>query len=277
MKMNGKHEVLAHIARRGLLLAALLAMVLSSPSIIRAQSTEPAAPAQSARPVAGSAAANQAPVAAAKPSAVPAKAESPEKESASKGPQEGIKVHGHWIIEVKNPDGTVVSHREFDNNLVTTPNGTRASGSQALVILLSGTASVATFVGGAAQWGISLLSQNNGDVSPCPATINICFMLATVTPPTNTTITNLNAAGVAALPNQLILSGSTTARQSGTIDTVATSFPLLQNGQVENVDFSSATLPQPNSGTCGAANQPPCAVSVQTNQTISVTVNYSFQ
>ncbi len=29
--------------------------------------------------------------------------------------QEGIKVHGHWIIEVRNPDGTLAEHREFDN------------------------------------------------------------------------------------------------------------------------------------------------------------------
>jgi hypothetical protein len=35
------------------------------------------------------------------------------------GPREGIKVHGHWIIEVKNPDGTRAQYREFDNHLVT--------------------------------------------------------------------------------------------------------------------------------------------------------------
>ena len=27
----------------------------------------------------------------------------------------GIKVHGHWIIEVLNPDGSLVNHREFEN------------------------------------------------------------------------------------------------------------------------------------------------------------------
>ena len=34
------------------------------------------------------------------------------------GRQEGIKVHGHWTIEVRNPDGTVVTHREFENALI---------------------------------------------------------------------------------------------------------------------------------------------------------------
>jgi hypothetical protein len=33
------------------------------------------------------------------------------------GPQEGIKVHGHWVIEVRNPDGTLSTRREFENGL----------------------------------------------------------------------------------------------------------------------------------------------------------------
>jgi hypothetical protein len=34
------------------------------------------------------------------------------------GPQEGIKVHGHWVIDVRDPDGKLVSHREFENGLI---------------------------------------------------------------------------------------------------------------------------------------------------------------
>jgi len=34
------------------------------------------------------------------------------------GPVEGIKVHGHWTIEVRDPDGTLVERREFDNAIV---------------------------------------------------------------------------------------------------------------------------------------------------------------
>ena len=33
----------------------------------------------------------------------------------AKGTHEGIQVHGHWTIEVSNPDGTVTAHREFEN------------------------------------------------------------------------------------------------------------------------------------------------------------------
>ena len=34
------------------------------------------------------------------------------------GPAEGIKVHGHWLIEIRDPDGTIASRREFDNALL---------------------------------------------------------------------------------------------------------------------------------------------------------------
>jgi hypothetical protein len=33
------------------------------------------------------------------------------------GRNEGIKVHGHWTIEVRNPDGTVARHVDFENSL----------------------------------------------------------------------------------------------------------------------------------------------------------------
>ena len=49
-----------------------------------------------------------------------------------RGEHEGIKVHGHWTIEVKNPDGKLVSHTEFENALV------QPEGAQNLVNLLLG-------------------------------------------------------------------------------------------------------------------------------------------
>ncbi len=33
------------------------------------------------------------------------------------GTHEGIKVHGHWVIEVRSPDGSLVRHAEFENSL----------------------------------------------------------------------------------------------------------------------------------------------------------------
>ena len=33
------------------------------------------------------------------------------------GPQKGIKVYVHWTIEVRDPDGKLAAHREFENAL----------------------------------------------------------------------------------------------------------------------------------------------------------------
>ncbi|MEA3511148.1 MAG: hypothetical protein U9R51_06910 [Actinomycetota bacterium] len=44
---------------------------------------------------------------------------------------EGIQVHGHWTIEVRNPDGSLDEHIEFDNAL-------EADGARLLAELLAG-------------------------------------------------------------------------------------------------------------------------------------------
>lgn len=31
------------------------------------------------------------------------------------GLKEGLQVHGHWVIDVRNPDGKLAAHREFEN------------------------------------------------------------------------------------------------------------------------------------------------------------------
>jgi len=91
------------------------------------------------------------------PSAMPA---------AAKGQQEGITVHGHWVIEVKNPDGSLVRHVEVENSLDpgfplsytsstnATPSGTQnvPGGAAFLNALLNGQA-----VSNAGSWGILLV------------------------------------------------------------------------------------------------------------------------
>jgi len=54
------------------------------------------------------------------------------------GKSEGIKVHGHWVLEVRNADGTLASRREFENALLAGGN----VGSGMLATVLSGGASV---------------------------------------------------------------------------------------------------------------------------------------
>jgi hypothetical protein len=56
------------------------------------------------------------------------------------GNHQGIKVHGHWVLQVKNADGTLGERREFENSLVTGSNLESVSGNQVLALLLSGNA-----------------------------------------------------------------------------------------------------------------------------------------
>jgi len=286
MKTNGKHEVIARIARRGLVFAALLAMALSTASLSRAQSnpTPPSAAAQKHMP----------------PPAKPAA--SPAEETPARGKQEGIKVHGYWTIEVRNPDGSVVSHTEFENSYL--------GGSGVLPCMLS---RCGTF----GEWGI-VLGNSVASQSPCVAQITAPFSLEGVT--NNQIATPLcvisesgpsigaqNVGGTSCTPTAgscsqnlqvgnaglaATLSGSVLATNSGTINQVETliseCLPSLSStacatetvadSSSDNVlGFTFATLPPAGSGNCGGANQPSCAVNVIAQQTIGVTVAISFQ
>lgn len=223
-------------------------------------------------------------------------------EESTKGLGTGIKVYGRWTIEVKNRDGSLARHVEFENSLVTASNTPSATltGSQLLVALLSGNASVG--IGpGVSTWELQLLSLSNGDISPCttgasnvefgfvPSGTPFCNIEATVQPSIGSVIANSNVAtgkASSSLPPTVVLSGTVQAQQNGTIDSVLSSFALqgividaIRGNITETVGFplTMATLPAANSGACGGTNQPSCAVPVSAGQSISATVVLSFQ
>jgi len=71
---------------------------------------------------------------AAKPAAKPAAEE--ETAAPNSAGNQGIKVHGHWVLQVKNADGTLGERREFDNSLVT--GGSIQGGDAMIAGLISG-------------------------------------------------------------------------------------------------------------------------------------------
>ncbi len=109
------------------------------------------------------------------------------------GPREGIKVHGHWIVEVKNPDGTRAQYREFENALL--PQGGEALSSILAAQLVPST------------WFVQLGS----DVS----TTNPCALGAAPVPCISTT--SIGAQGASATTHfpTLTISAPTTAPNSG--------------------------------------------------------------
>jgi hypothetical protein len=110
-------------ARLSVVAACAVLFVLGSAAAGFAQQTTSPKPAASA--------AVSAPAAA--PAVPKPVAETEETAKPAKPGGEGIKIHGHWKIVVKNPDGTVASSTEFENSLVT-PGG----GDAVLAGLLSG-------------------------------------------------------------------------------------------------------------------------------------------
>ena len=145
--MNARmtYKAVAQISRRALLPATLLA--LSVASVSNAQSAPSSTDVQAAKsdsPSPASATANALP----NPAAAPAP---------SSGVNTGVKVHGHWIIEVRNPDGSLVTRREFENEI-------QVSGVATLASLLARTATPGA-------WAIGL-----GDPVSPPCTTSMGFV-----------------------------------------------------------------------------------------------------
>lgn len=138
-------------------IAAAVALAIGSMGATQAQSTP--VPDQKQKPVTA-----QEPRAASRPTAV---------ESNRKGGSDGIKVNGYWTIEVKNPDGTVASHTEFENAIQ--PTGMLAlasllagnSASGGLAIMLDGATAQITSTVNPLESGLTTLKFVNNSQTPC--------------------------------------------------------------------------------------------------------------
>jgi hypothetical protein len=151
----------------------------------------------------------------------------------------GIKVHGHWTIDVKNPDGSVASHREFENAL--------AGGGTLLSRILANPDTTAF------GWAVLL----EGSI---PSLTIVTPAVAAVLPagfvPSSANLT----ASVDPTSGQLLLQGSASATAAGAIGAVVTD--LYFGNQGANGSFTSRTLTQ--------------VINVQVGQIVQVTVAISF-
>jgi hypothetical protein len=168
-----------------------------------------------------------------------------------RGPNDGIKVHGHWTIDIKNADGTPASHHEFENALTT-------DGAGGLSQLLG---HGETIIG----WGIRIDSGSLAVSSPCNGSCNVIESVATAVsdfPPL------LNVTVPTSGPNagMLVLSASVTAQNPTEVEVVRTFFystPSNCQGCSTMHTFSQRTLSPPIQG-------------ILTGQVIQVTVVLSF-
>jgi hypothetical protein len=180
-------------------------------------------------------------------------------QSSGGGIKEGIQVHGHWIMEVRETDGTLVSRHEFDNELT--------DGDLALPKVLARDLTV----GG---WTIRL--YNLAGTLPWIDSPGRIVESTNTYPPDARTFHTLTVDWECCSPPKLILSGTATAEQDGAIDTVITLLDLCD----------SDVAPDDCGGTILAAYQftraylvpdiYPAPVDVLDGQIVQVTVEISF-
>jgi hypothetical protein len=170
--------------------------------------------------------------------------------------QEGIKVHGHWIIEVRNPDGKLVTHREFENALVT-------SGGTLLSQVLARSASVGF-------WAVGL----GGSPQPCGTTGQPanCFIGDTASGmgsyPSAGIFNTLSISSTSA--GTMVMTGTATAGNTASINSVQTSNNPCPSTSAPATACLNGTLDYFTSATVSPA------INVVAGQTIAVTVTISF-
>src|SRR5262245_29656652 len=173
-----------------------------------------------------------------------------------KGTREGIKVHGHWTIDVRNADGTLASRREVENALIVDPNG----GSSLLAGLLANYYSDPI-------WLVSLYGPNttgpcrHDDLPQWPCHIAEERAPFSGTEYSKNLVLDLPMVGMAQRPlGTLGLSGSTTAVHDSSIVNVGSSCYIAARNHF--IGFTSKSLTP--------------AIEVRAGQIIQVRVVFSF-
>jgi len=187
---------------------------------------------------------------------VPEAARAKKAASQGGGQQEGIKVHGEWMIEVRNPDGTLASRHEFENAL--------EPGSNLANILARG----ATF----GRWEVIISGLLCPDSSGNPVSCNVTepgFFNGTF-PDTSTTLT-ISAPNSGPDAGKFILIGSTRAVFSASVFAVSTHYGECAP-TTSPASPCAAFLIRPFTTKFLSANPIP----VVAGQTIDVTVKISF-
>lgn len=125
-------------------------------------------------------------------------------ETSASGPTEGIQVHGDWVIDVYNADGTLDRHIAFENALT-------GDGEAFLATVLGRTASVG-------EWTVRLDDTTaTADVCGTLGSPGKCFISQTITGAGRFTNLLVTVDG-----STVVLSGSATASNDGKINRVAT-------------------------------------------------------
>lgn len=194
--------------------------------------------------------------------------------------EEGIKIHGHWEITVKNPDGTVAEHRDFENAL-------QGGGAAYLIALMAGYTVPSDY---------EIFLQSSG-TAPCvtPSFTNAqagCVLVRSLTtsPATNSCLYyycaatlsytyNLNYSVLAS--NSMVLSAYFTAGQTGTITSVSTyagdcPIQFIQSSVLTNISPAACNAAAGGIGVNALTGTGITSIPVSNGQLVQVVVTISF-
>ena len=196
------------------------------------------------------------------------------------GNDEGIKVHGHWTIDVKNPDGTLAHHHEFENSL-------QLEGAATIIQLITG-------VDVPSDMAIGVTSPA-GQTPPCgPSSQSICLMVRSLSDDpgnsfcTSSAVCSVNLTSATTLTSQpytLTYSGSFVASEAGSITGVESILgtcnlaPAISPETTSPATCTSATGFPPTGSAYGFAYFSATtisAVAVSAGQIVQVSVAFTF-
>lgn len=167
------------------------------------------------------------------------------KSESSGGPHEGITVHGHWMIEVRSPDGALVTHREFENSYA--PSG------NVLPVLLARQGSMGSW--------IVILYMANSSIQIGEPALQV--------PNGNLAVTAASGSG------QVVLTGNGPAPSNGSISDVQTSMHMCAPSTSPASCNTIAGLIG-STGLIFTTAHLATPIAVSANQIVQVTVTISF-
>jgi hypothetical protein len=200
------------------------------------------------------------------------------------GATQGIKVHGHWVIDVKNPDGTLATHREFENSLTGANQGQLLLGGLLSGYYVAGDYAIQLGSSICAGTGkCSIIASQTGEPGSYLCTQGECF--ATLKYTYNLAPTTGNT-----IDAYMVMTGSAVPDETGTLDTVSTVYnvcdftngytgsgaPVLPTGVTSVAPASCiGTNNSAFISTFTSTTVTP-SISITSGQLISVTVTISF-
>lgn len=193
------------------------------------------------------------------------------------GRQEGVKIHGHWVIDVRNPDGTLAQHHDFENSAT-------GYGQELLAALMSGYAVPSDYAIFLASTGTAPCSAPQGNIG-CGIVHSLTTLPGSALCQYYTCFTSLtyaaNIIDSSASGSTFTLAGNFTASQAGTITGVSTFYGTCP-ANLSTVTGLTTVSPSTCSTTPGSGGYRTgttttiTTVNVVASQIVQVTVTFSF-